>query len=207
MGQGSEPQLRFTSCFRCYPFEFCFHGRFIFSLHRRPDLPLGGAHVAFEQFIFCWPLPHVAGSPGRRVLPASLTSARPSDLPHLTGLSSPTGFRLNLTDLPCSHETLRLHASGSTRKPPGHSPNARNRYRGYASDHDSLGVPRFSCDRRHAVSTVITLIAVLASSWGLVRAMAEDRSRVRDDVTDHLCQTPDFGLAKGDAWPDAPCRH
>src|SRR5271165_2820603 len=88
-------------------------GWFIFSLHRRPDLPLDGAHVAFEQFIFCWPLPHVAGSPGRRVLSASLTSARPSDIPRLTGLSGPTGLRLSLMDLPCSHEILWLHASGT----------------------------------------------------------------------------------------------
>ena len=113
VSQGSEPQFRLTSCFRCYSFESCFHGWFIFSLHRRPDLPLDGAHVAFEQFIFCWPLPHVAGSPDRGVLSASLTSARPSDLPRLTGLSGPTGFRLSLMDLPCSHEILWLHASGT----------------------------------------------------------------------------------------------
>jgi hypothetical protein len=36
--------------FRCYLFKFCFHGRLIFSLHRRPCLPLNGAHVAQEQF-------------------------------------------------------------------------------------------------------------------------------------------------------------
>jgi hypothetical protein len=113
MGQGSEPQLRLTSCFCCYPLEFCFHGRFLFSLHRRLDLPLDGAHVAFEQFTFRCPLPHVAGSPGLRVLSASLTSARPSDLPCRTGLLGPTGLRLSLTDLPCSHEILWLHASGT----------------------------------------------------------------------------------------------
>jgi hypothetical protein len=84
-----------------------------FSLHRRPDLPLYGAHVAPEQFNFCWPLPLVAGSPDLQVLSASLTSAKSSDRPRLTSLSDPTGFRLNLTDLPCSHETLWLHAGGT----------------------------------------------------------------------------------------------
>src|SRR6202011_5970622 len=78
----------------------------IFSLHRSPDLSFDRAHVSHEQFIFCWPLPHVAGSPDRGVLSASLTSTRPSDLPRLASLSGPTGFRLNLMDLPCSHEIL-----------------------------------------------------------------------------------------------------
>ena len=36
--------------FRCYLFKFRFHGRLIFSLHRRPCLPLNRAHVAQEQF-------------------------------------------------------------------------------------------------------------------------------------------------------------
>jgi hypothetical protein len=48
-------------------------------------LPLYGAHVALEQFISRWPLPHVTGSPGRRVLSASPTSIRPSDLSRLLG--------------------------------------------------------------------------------------------------------------------------
>src|SRR6266850_814924 len=121
MGQGSEPYFWFTSCFRCYSFESCFHGWFIFSLHRSPDLSLDRAHVSHEQFIFCWPLPHVAGSPDRGVLSASLTSTRPSDLPRLVSLSGPTGFRLNLMDLPCSHEILWLHAGGTN---PGSLPDA-----------------------------------------------------------------------------------
>src|ERR1700730_9496789 len=121
MGQGSEPQFWLTSCFRCYSFESCFHGWFIFSLHRSPDLSLDRAHVSHEQFIFCWPLPHVAGSPDRGVLSASLTSTRPSDLPRLASLSGPTGFRLNLMDLPCSHGILWLHAGGTN---PGSFPDA-----------------------------------------------------------------------------------
>ena len=43
----------FGSCFtalRCYLFKFRFHGQLIFSLNRRPCLPLNGAHVAQEQF-------------------------------------------------------------------------------------------------------------------------------------------------------------
>ena len=35
---------------RCYLFKFRFHGQLIFSLNRRPRLPLNGAHVAQEQF-------------------------------------------------------------------------------------------------------------------------------------------------------------
>src|SRR5262245_50591007 len=34
----------------CYLFKFRFHGQLIFSLNRRPCLPLNGAHVAQEQF-------------------------------------------------------------------------------------------------------------------------------------------------------------
>jgi len=52
---------------RCYPFESRFHGWRFFSLHRRPILPLNGAHVSVERLSFRWPLPPVAGSPGRRV--------------------------------------------------------------------------------------------------------------------------------------------
>jgi hypothetical protein len=107
-----QPQL-WSQQSPCYSFESCFHGWFIFSLHRSPDLSLDRAHVSHEQFIFCWPLPHVAGSPDRGVLSASLTSTRPSDLPRLASLSGPTGFRLNLMDLPCSHEILWLHAGGT----------------------------------------------------------------------------------------------
>ena len=53
-------------------------------------LPLDGAHVSHEQFNFCCPLPHVAGSPDLKVLSGSLTSVRPSDLPRFFSLSDPT---------------------------------------------------------------------------------------------------------------------
>jgi hypothetical protein len=46
-------------------------------------LPLRGAHVSLERVTRCWPLPHVAGSPGRGVLSASLTAARSSGRPRL----------------------------------------------------------------------------------------------------------------------------
>jgi hypothetical protein len=86
-------------------------------------LPLYGAHVAHERFNCRWPLPQVAGSPDRRVLSASLTSVRSSGRPRLGGLSDPTSLRLNPTDLPCSHETLRLHAGGTNPgSTPAHSP-------------------------------------------------------------------------------------
>src|ERR1700756_82624 len=88
----------------------------LISLWIEPMFPL-------EQFIFCWPLPHVAGSPDRGVLSASLTSTRPSDLPRLASLSGPTDFRLNLMDLPCSHEIpLGACRRYEPRKPPGRSP-------------------------------------------------------------------------------------
>src|SRR6516225_9770874 len=69
---------------RCYPFESRFHGWQFFSLHRRPILPLNGAHVSVERLSFRWPLPPVAGSPGRRVVSASLTAVRSSGLPRLS---------------------------------------------------------------------------------------------------------------------------
>ena len=99
---------------------------FILSLHRGLSLPLHGARVAPERVICRQPLPPVNGSPVLRVLSAGLTSARPSDRPCLGGLSGPTGLRLNRTDLPCSRQVLRLHASGTN---PGSVP-AHSPYRG-----------------------------------------------------------------------------
>ena len=74
---------------------------------------MNGAHVAQEQFNYRSPLPHVAGSPDRRVLSVSLTSTRSSDPSHLFGLAGPTGLRLNRMDLPCSRCFLWLHAGGT----------------------------------------------------------------------------------------------
>src|SRR6202023_1914850 len=119
MSQQREAEFWFASSFRCYLFKFRFHGQLIFSLHRRPCLPLNGAHVAQEQFTCRWPLPHVAGSPVLGVLSVSMTSTRSSGLPHLVGLSGPTNLRLNRMDLPCSPASLCLHAGG---KNPGSIP-------------------------------------------------------------------------------------
>jgi len=47
------------------------------------SLPLYGAHVSHERLNFCWPLPHVTGSPDLRVLSVSLTSIRPSEPPRV----------------------------------------------------------------------------------------------------------------------------
>lgn len=86
-------------------------------------LPLYGAHVSVDRLPFRWPLPHVAGSPDRRVLSASLTAARSSGRPCCVGLSDPTSRGLNLPALPCSRELLRLHASGTNPGSiSGHSP-------------------------------------------------------------------------------------
>src|SRR5262245_37351630 len=43
---------RWFTVSRCYLFKFRFHGQLIFSLNRRPYLPLNGAHVAQEQFTY-----------------------------------------------------------------------------------------------------------------------------------------------------------
>src|SRR6516165_5563900 len=137
MGQRCEPELGFAPSLRCYSFESRFHGWRFFSLHRRPVLPLHGAHVAVERLSFRWPLPHVAGSPGRRVISASLTAIRSSGLPRRVGLSDLTSHRLNRTALPCSHGTLRLHASGTNPGSiPGHSP---YRSLGFCLPHRAIG--------------------------------------------------------------------
>src|SRR3954468_17573316 len=96
---------------------------FILSLHRGLSLPLHRARVAPERVICRQPLPPVNGSPVLRVLSTGLTSARSLDRPRLGGLSGPTGLRLNRTDLPCSRQVLRLHASGTNSgSVPTHSP-------------------------------------------------------------------------------------
>jgi hypothetical protein len=50
MSKRRKAEVRLTSSFRCYSFKSRFHGQLIFSLHRRLQLPLNGAHVAQEQF-------------------------------------------------------------------------------------------------------------------------------------------------------------
>src|ERR1700736_6248270 len=102
MGQRGKAKIWLTPSFRCYLLKFRFHGQLIFSLHRRPCLPLTGAHVAQEQFNYPRPLPQGARSPDREVLSVSLTSTRSSAPSRLIGLSGPTSVLLNRMAFPCS---------------------------------------------------------------------------------------------------------
>ena len=113
MGQRREPEFRLTPSFDCYSFESCCHDWLIFSLHRRPNPPFGWSS--------CFPrtiqLPLPASPCSRLSRPRSTT--RQSDFRQAFGSSSlrelvrPYKPGLSLTDLPCSHEILRLHASGT----------------------------------------------------------------------------------------------
>src|SRR5215831_17866189 len=49
MSQRGEAKIWLTPSFHCYLLKFRCHGRLIFSSHRRPRLPLHGAHVTQEQ--------------------------------------------------------------------------------------------------------------------------------------------------------------
>ena len=115
---------RWFTALCCYSFQVRFHGQSSSSLCIEGCLlPLHGAHVAPERVTCRRPLPPVNGSPVLRVLSTGLTSARSLDRPRLGGLSGPTGLRLNRTDLPCSRQVLRLHASGTNPgSVPTHSP-------------------------------------------------------------------------------------
>src|SRR5215469_6990255 len=90
--------------------SLCIEGR-ILSLNR--------AHVAHEQVNLCWPLPHVAGSPDRRVISSQSDCRQVIRSSLLCRLVGPYKLRLNLAALPCSRETLQLHASGTN---PGSTP-------------------------------------------------------------------------------------
>src|ERR1700733_7948462 len=73
IGQEGTPSLGRRLC---YSFESCCHDWLLFSLHRRPNPPLNGAHVSHEQFNFRCPLSHVVGKdiwPPSIVLLRSLT--------------------------------------------------------------------------------------------------------------------------------------
>src|SRR6267378_6390852 len=83
MGQGSEPQFWLTSCLRCYSFESCFHGWFIFSLHRSPDLSLDRAHVSPRTIHLL-----LAASPCSRLSRPRSTISQ-SDFHQAVGPSSP----------------------------------------------------------------------------------------------------------------------
>jgi hypothetical protein len=86
-------------------------------------LPWYGAHVSHEQI----QLPLAASPCSRLSRPQSTISQ--SDFRQVIGsfspyrLVRPYKLGLNLAALPCSHETLRLHASGTNPgSTPGHSP-------------------------------------------------------------------------------------
>src|SRR5262252_1039348 len=119
MSQRRKPELWFTPSFRCYPFESCFHGWRFFSLHRRPNPPV--------EWSPCFPRTIqllLAASPCSRFSRPQSTISQ-SDCPQiirsslLCRLVGPYKLRLNLAALPCSYETLRLHAGGTN---PGSTP-------------------------------------------------------------------------------------
>ena len=113
MGQCRKPELRFTPSFRCYSFESCCHGWRFFSLHSRPNPPF--------EWSPCFPrtiqLPLAASPCSRLSRPQSNISQ--SDFRQVVRSSSPCQLvgpykrRLNLTDLPCSHDFLWPHAGGT----------------------------------------------------------------------------------------------
>ena len=113
MGQRRKPELWFTPSFRCYSFESCCHGWRFFSLHRRPNPPFGWS-PCFRRTTH---LPLAASPCSRLSRPQSTISQ--SDFRQVIRSSSPCRLvgpyklRLNLTDLPCSHELLWSHAGGT----------------------------------------------------------------------------------------------
>src|SRR5271165_442014 len=113
MSQRRKPEFRFTPSFGCYSFESCCHDWRFFSLHRRPNPPFGWSSC-FPRTIQL-PLP---ASPCSR-LSRPRSTIRQYDFHQAFGSSSshrlvgPYKSGLSLTDLPCSHEILWLHASGT----------------------------------------------------------------------------------------------
>ena len=109
---------RFTA-FCCYSFESRCHDWRIFSLHRRPYPPFEWS-PCFPRTIRFLP----AASPCDR-LSRSRSTINRFDFRQTLGSSSscrlvgPYKQSLSLTDLPCSHEILRLHAGGTY---PGSTP-------------------------------------------------------------------------------------
>ena len=113
MSQRGEAEFRLAPSFVCYSFESCCHDWLFFSWHRRPNPPF--------EWSSCFPrtiqLPLPASPCSRLSRPRStirqsdLRQAFRSSLPHQ--LVGPYKLGLSLTDLPCSHEILWLHASGT----------------------------------------------------------------------------------------------
>ena len=113
VGKRSKTEFRLAPSFHCYSFESCCHDWRFFSLHRRPNPPF--------EWSSCLPrtiqLPLPASPCSRLSRPRS--TIRQSDLRQafrsslLYQLVGPYKPGLGLTDLPCSHEILWLHASGT----------------------------------------------------------------------------------------------
>jgi len=158
MSQRGKAELRLTPSFRCYSFESRCHDWRFFSLHRRPYPPFGWSSCFLRTILS----PLTASPCGRLSRPPSTISQ--SDFRQAIGSSSritlvgPYKYLLSLTDLPCSHEILRLHAGGANPgSTPRHSPLAHPdvlpsplrdkvgyfnhvRFRGYQSVHFRSGL-------------------------------------------------------------------
>jgi hypothetical protein len=105
-------------------------------------LPLYGAHVAHEQFNFCRPRSTISQSDFRQVI-------RSSSPRRLVG---PYKLRLNLTDLPFSHEILWLHVVGTN---PGSTPeHSRLRILGFRLPHLGDRVGYFHLDESRGYLSV-----------------------------------------------------
>ena len=168
MRQGREAKLWLASSFYCYSFEPRCHDWCLLSLHKGPYPPFGWSSC-FLQTIQSL----LAASPcGRLSRPRSTISQ--SDFRQvirsslLCWLVRPYKLRLNLTDLPCSHGILWLHADGTNPGSiPKHLPLSRSgilpsplrdkvgysnhdRFRGYLSVHFRFGLQppclRFAVD-------------------------------------------------------------
>jgi hypothetical protein len=137
MGQRRKPELWLTPSFRCYAFKSRCPDWLFFSLHRRPYPPTAwsSGFPRTRQSL-------LAASPCSRLSRPRSTISQ-SDFRQVIGSSSPCWLVrpykrcLNLTDLPCSPETLRRHASGTNPGSlPEHSP---SRLLGFRLPHWEIG--------------------------------------------------------------------
>ena len=130
--------------FRCYSFKSRCHDWLLFALHRSPSPPTVWSSC-FPRTIHA----SLAASPCSRLSRPRSTISQ-SDFRQVIGSSSPCRLvqpyklRLALTDLPCSHETLRRHAGGTN---PGSTPSPL-----------PIRDPRFCLPRRGIGSAASTTI-------------------------------------------------
>ncbi len=145
MCQRRKPEFRFTPSFDCYSFESCFHDWRFFSLHRRPYPPFGWSSCFPRTIQLLLP-----ASPCSR-LSRPRSTIRQSDFRQAFGSSSlvqlvgPYKSSLSLTDLPCSHEILWLHASGTN--PGSNSVHSPFRILSFCLPHSRDKVGYFNHDR------------------------------------------------------------